>query len=184
MLGGHYAFELARSTDRTWRIRAVTMTPTWSTGNQAIMQKAAGRPRDAATAARAFLAGLEAADIAAALANFAPHAVQEMPYAPEGFPRRLDGIDALRRQYGGLPDAYRSMRFPITRIVADGNTAVVEYRGEIELADGGRYDNDYVGIFETRDGQIVRFVERFDPATLSAAFSDTLSQTFSLEADR
>lgn len=37
---------------------------------------------------------------------------------------------------------------------------------------------------EAADGQIVRFVERFDPAVLSAAFGDTLSQTFSLKVDR
>ena len=55
------------------------------------------------------------------------------------------------------------------------------YRGEIELAGGGRYDNDYVGIFETRDGRIVRFVERFDPAVLSAAFGERMVETFSLD---
>ena len=85
-----------------------------------------------------------------------------MPYAPPGFPTRLEGIDALRRQYDGLPDAYCSMRFPVTRTVVDGNTVIVEYRSEIELANGGRYDNDYIGVVETRDGRIVRFVERFD----------------------
>jgi ketosteroid isomerase-like protein len=49
-----------------------------------------------------FLDGLAALDVDAALAVFADDAVQEMPFAPEGFPRRLEGIAALRRQYGGL----------------------------------------------------------------------------------
>lgn len=180
-LGGHYRFELARTAD-AWRITALTMTPTWGDGNQHVMTLAAQRCRSAADAARAFLAGLEALDIDAALANFAEDGVQEMPYAPEGFPRRLDGIDALRRQYGGLPDAYASMRFPIGRVVeaTDTDTAVVEYRGEIELRGGGRYDNDYLGVFEVRDGLIVRFVERFDPAVLTRAFGDDVASTFSL----
>lgn len=40
-----------------------------------------------------------------------------------------------------------------------------------------------MGIFETRDGLIVRFVERFDPAVLTAAFGDTIGTTFSLDTD-
>lgn len=182
VLGGHYHIDLIRS-GQNWLISALTMTPTWSTGNRGIMELATARPRDAATAAQEFLQGLEALDIDAALAVFADDAVQEMPYAPEGFPDRLDGIAALRRQYGGLPDAYRSMRFPIRRIIAHGDTAVVEYRGQIELRGGGRYDNDYVGIFEVRDGRIVRFIERFDPTVLSTAFGDTIAHTFTIAND-
>lgn len=179
-LGGRYHCELTRRDDR-WRITAVTMTPSWAEGNQQVMTLAAQRTRSAADAARAFLTGLEALDIDGALANFHDDAVQEMPFAPPGFPDRLDGIAALRRQYGGLPDAYTSMRFPIGRVIDDGDTAVVEYRGEIELRGSGRYDNDYIGVFEARDGRIARFVERFDPTVLSAAFGDAVGETFSLE---
>lgn len=180
-LGGHYAFSLTAGADGTWRIAALTMTPTWSTGDDGLLAHAAHARRGPGELARRFLAGLERLDVDAALSVFADDAVQEMPYAPEGFPTRLDGIEALRRQYAGLPDAYVSMRFPISRLVVDGDTAIVEYRGEIELVGGGRYDNDYVGIFETDGGRITHFVERFDPNVLSAAFGDTVGETFSLD---
>lgn len=178
-LGGNYAFELQQATSG-WRIAAVTMTPTWSTGDDQLLARVQARLQSPEALVRRFLDGLEALDVDKALSVFADDAVQEMPYAPEGFPDQLDGIDALRRQYGGLPDAYRSMRFPISRLVVDGNTVIVEYRGEIELVDGGHYDNDYVGIFETVDGHIVRFVERFNPNLLSAAFGDQVDATFSI----
>lgn len=181
-LGGHYAFRLRRS-DVGWRIAAVAMTPTWSRGDDDLVARAVTGAVGPSALAHRFLDGLEAMDVDAALSVFAPHAVQEMPYAPVGFPSRLDGIDALRRQYGGLPEAYRSMRFVVEREVVDGDVAVLEYRGEIELVDGGRYDNDYVGVFEVSGGRVVRFVERFDPAVLVATFGDGVGEAFSLDAD-
>jgi len=73
------------------------------------------------------------------------------------------------------------MRFPVSHTVDGGDVAVLEYRGEIELAGGGRYDNRYVGVFEVRDGQIVRFSEYFDPVVLRDAFGDAVTDTFSLD---
>lgn len=63
----------------------------------------AGDHTDPSRVARHFLSALESMDIDAALSCFADSAVQEMPFAPPGFPTRLEGMDALRRQYGGLP---------------------------------------------------------------------------------
>jgi ketosteroid isomerase-like protein len=137
--------------------------------------------------ARRFLAGLEAMDIDTALACFSPDAVQEMPFAPPGFPTRLDGIDALRRQYGGLPDAYASMRFDVTarHAMADPEWALLEYHGTISQQDGSRYDNDYAGLFQVIDGRITLFREYFNPLVLQAAFDgDKLSVTFSLTPDQ
>lgn len=178
-LGGHYRFGLARGADG-WRISAVTMTPTWSTGDPDLVARAVAAGNAPAALARAFLDGLSAMDVDAALSVFADDAVQEMPYAPAGFPDRLEGIAALRRQYGGLPDAFASMRFVVDRVVASGDVAVLEYHGEVELTDGRRYDNDYAGIFEARDGRLVRFVERFDPIVLVEAFGDSVDETFSI----
>ncbi|MBM0206508.1 nuclear transport factor 2 family protein [Micromonospora sp. STR1s_5] len=145
----------------------------------------AGNP--AVDLARRFLDGLQAMDIDAALACFARDAVQEMPFAPPGFPSRLDGIDALRRQYGGLPDAYASMRFDITAILPmeDPQWALLEYHGTIAQRDGSRYDNDYAGLFHVADGAIVLFREYFNPLVLQAAFGgDKLDATFSLPSQQ
>jgi hypothetical protein len=40
-----------------------------------------------------------------------------MPYAPGDFPKRLEGKEAIRRQYGPLPQAFKEMRFPIRRLI-------------------------------------------------------------------
>ncbi len=133
-----------------------------------------------------FFAALEALDVDRAVALFAEDAAQTMPFAPEGFPDRLDGRDAIARQYGGPPDAYRSMHFERRLYpMADPSMVVAEYEGSIELTSGGRYDNRYCGIFRIRDGRIVGFTEYFDPLVLQSAFGgDQMSKTFSTGADR
>jgi uncharacterized protein len=112
-----------------------------------------------------FFARLEAMDIDGFVGLWAEEGVQEMPFAPEGFPGRLEGRDALRRQYGGLPDAYERMAFDVAvHPMAEPNLVVAEYRGSIELMGGGTYNNRYVGIFRfAENGEISSFTEYFDP---------------------
>lgn len=179
-LGGRYRHELARGREG-WRITAVTMTATWGAGNQRVMDLAAARP---ARIALAFLDRLSTMDVDGALALFADDAVQEMPYSPAGFPDRLEGIEALRRQYGGLPQAYRSMRFHVDRVrpLADPEQVLLQYRGAIELAGGGRYDNRYLGLFQVVGGRIRHVTEYFDPLVLRTAFDgESMGETFTLD---
>ncbi len=182
VLGGDYRWEMARF-GGGWRISGVTMTLRWEAGDRSILHPTTD---GAATVAQRFLERLGAMDVDGALDCFAEDAVQELPFAPEGFPRRLDGIDALRRQYGGLPNAYRSMAFPVdaVRAMADPEWLLLEYRGAIELVVGGRYDNRYAGLFHVVDGRIRLFREYFDPIVLARAFAgtDALASTFSLDA--
>ena len=61
---------------------------------------------------------------------------------------------------------------------------VAQYRGEIDLASGGTYNNRYVGIFQIGDdGRIQLFREHFDPIVLQGAFggAEALARTFNLE---
>jgi len=129
-----------------------------------------------------FFAALEAMDVDAFLEVWADDAVQEMPFAPDGFPSRLDGKEDVRRQYGGLPEAYEGMRFPRQlHPTTDPAVVIAEYEGSIALRAGGRYDNRYIGVFEVRDGRLRRFVEYFNPEVLAAAFGgEQLGQTFGL----
>jgi ketosteroid isomerase-like protein/alpha-beta hydrolase superfamily lysophospholipase len=98
---------------------------------------------------REFFAALEAADIPRFLQVWAYDGVQEMPYSPGAFPKRLEGRAAIEKQYGPLPTAYTGMRFPMRRLVATQEPGVVvaEYDGSIGLKSGGRYDNRYIGVF-------------------------------------
>ena len=134
-----------------------------------------------------FFARLEEIAVEGFVELWAEDGVQEMPFAPEGFPSRLEGKEAVRRQYGGMPQAYTRMKFPgrTLRPMLDPEWVVAEYRGEIDLSSGGAYNNCYVGIFRGVDGKVVRFTEYFDPRILAESFGGegTLRQTFSLEEE-
>jgi ketosteroid isomerase-like protein/fermentation-respiration switch protein FrsA (DUF1100 family) len=126
-----------------------------------------------------FFHALELKDLTAFLDVWADDGVQIMPFAPKNFPARLEGKAAIREQYGSLPENYRYMRFPreITPM-QDPARFVVRYTGQIGLANGGRYDNTYVGLFTVRNGQVQEFVEFFDPIVLQSAFGAALQQNF------
>lgn len=128
-----------------------------------------------------FFVALEKMDMERFFAVWAEEGRQEMPFAPEGFPRLLDGIEAVRRQYGGLPNAYTGMRFPRTlRPLAEEGWVFAEYQGQIDLKTGGTYNNDYCGLFHVVDGKIVLFREFFNPIILQDAFGERVADTFSL----
>ncbi len=140
---------------------------------------------DGQTVVEEFFAALEAKDIDRFLAVWMEDGVQVMPFSPNGFPQRLEGREAIRAQYGALPENYRSMRFPreILPLQAPG-LFVVRYTGEIELMSGGRYDNTYIGLFTVRDGRVAEFVEYFNPIVLQQAFGEALHQNFGVAGSR
>jgi uncharacterized protein len=120
-----------------------------------------------------FFAALEALDIPRFLNAWADDGVQLMPYAPPGFPKRLDGKAKIEKQYGPLPTAYDGMKFPLEsiRVTDDPNVVIAEFRGDIALKSGGQYDNHYVGIFEfNNDGKLAQYSEYFNPFVLLAGF--------------
>lgn len=137
--------------------------------------------QDALNVVEQFFSALEAMDMERFFALWHDDAQQAMPFAPEGFPHRLDGIGAIRRQYGGLPDAYTGMEFPRTlHLLVEPGWVLAEYSGTIMLKAGGEYNNTYIGLFEIKDGRIWRFHEYFNPIVLQQAFGDQVGQTFSL----
>lgn len=131
-----------------------------------------------------FFTALEALNIDGFVELWAEDGVQEMPFAPKSFPNRLEGKAAVRRQYGGMPEAYAKMTFPGRRVraMAAPEWVVAEYRGEIDLKGGGSYNNDYVGVFQVVDGKIALFKEYFNPQILVDSFGggEGLAKTFSL----
>lgn len=127
----------------------------------------------ASAGVREFFAALEALDIPRFLRVWADDGVQDMPFAPGTFPKRLEGKAAIERQYGPLPSAFSGMRFPVRRPVTTNEPGLViaEYDGSIGLKSGGRYDNRYVGTFQfNTEGKLAHFTEYFDPLTLIRGF--------------
>lgn len=185
ILGGHYRYGLTRA-DQGWRIRELTMTGAWSSGNQAILGigGTASTPDPGEVAVR-FLEALSRYDIDAVADCFAKDAVQEMPFAPPGFPNRIEGREALRGLYGGLPEANRSMDFPVRSVhsFADPEWVLVEFDGRIEQYSGVTYDNHYFGLFHVLDGRIQHYREIFNPLVLTGSMSEQEREsTFSLDS--
>ena len=130
----------------------------------------------------AFFAALEGMDIPAFLELWHEDGVQHMPFAPDNFPKILAGKAAIQRQYGGLPDAYESMQFIQRNIfpLLNPTMVVAQYHGVIKQKSGEAYDNDYIGVFEMRDGKIASFSEYFNPLILMKSFGNNLGNTFSV----
>lgn len=131
----------------------------------------------------AFFARLEAIDIEGFIALWDENGVQEMPFSPEGFPKELRGKAAIQNQYGSLPQNYASMKFPRTiHATTNPEIFVVEYQGVIDVkATGKPYNNDYVGIFNVKNGKVLKFVERFNPIILQEAFGESLQRNFNVK---
>ena len=123
-----------------------------------------------------FFNALETADFDVLNQIFSEDAKQLNAYIPEGFPKVLDGRDAIYKQYSGLPQNFGEMRFPRTIYgTEDPNVFFVTFRGEIEIKAGGKYENDYIGIFKLRDGLIYEYTEYFNPIVMAKAFGIPLS---------
>jgi ketosteroid isomerase-like protein len=198
-LAGRYEHSLVRG-PTGWKVTRMRMIAEESSGNTSLLDQAQARsetqavtnagnasrdPRDRnRETVRAFFRQLEAMDTGERfLALFTEDAKQVMPFSPEGFPRLLDGREAIRNQYSGLPSAYTHMRFlDLTiRDMASPNEFFVTYRGDIGLKSGGRYENDYAGHFVLRDGRISEFREFFNPIVLQQAFGRQLQETFNVK---
>jgi len=147
-----------------------------------VAREAAATRDDNRRKVHTFFERLEAKDIDGFVALWAEDGAQIMPFAPEGFPKRLDGVAAIRRQYADLPKHFRSMKFRDLEIrdLTDPHEFFVTYHGDIELAAGGHYDNVYAGHFRVENGKIRVFYEYFDPNVLERAFGAKLGRSFNV----
>jgi ketosteroid isomerase-like protein len=132
-----------------------------------------------------FFARLEAMDIPGFIALWDEAGVQLMPFSPAGFPKELRGRAAIQKQYGGLPENYTGMRFTdrVYHEAIDPEIFIVEYHGEINVkATGKPYNNDYIGVFQVKNGKLVKFTEYFNPIILQESFGADLQKNFSVDS--
>jgi ketosteroid isomerase-like protein len=182
-VSGHYDYRLLKD-GRNWRITAHKFTLSGERGSRDAFgpasQAAAARPNSYLTRQRSrqvvldFLTGLEDKDMARVNGVWADDAVQEMPYAPNGFPNRVVGKEALIKQYAGWPQNAgrakftKGIRFYPT---LDPEIVAVEFHGVSEILSTGRtYDQRYFGLFHVVNGKIRLFREYFDPNVFARAF--------------
>ncbi|HLM60866.1 MAG TPA: nuclear transport factor 2 family protein [Pyrinomonadaceae bacterium] len=190
---GIYDFALTKNSNGEWSVEKMKLNLQKQDGNLELPKAAienvknnvnfsAGKvSEENRRAVEQFFTALEKLNIQSFMKVWSDNGRQIMPLAPNGFPRELNGKEAIFNQYKGLPDNFTSMSFP-RKISAtgDANKVIVQYQGIIPLKAGGEYNNNYVGIFEIKNGKIENFTEYFDPFILENAFGKKLQQNFNV----
>lgn len=128
---------------------------------------------DAEAVIEEFLDALETMNIKRFLNTWHENGVQVMPYAPEGFPTRLEGKEAIRRQYCPFPTYYKFIHFldRIFHFTNDPNRVWVEARSEIQIKVNGKtYNNKFASLFTLHDARIIEYKEYSSPFTLLTPF--------------
>ncbi|WP_430905798.1 nuclear transport factor 2 family protein [Maribacter sp. 2-571] len=128
----------------------------------------------------AFFMALEKGNLENVLATMAPNAVQKMPLSPENFPKTLNGIAELKKQYTSVM-AYTQKYEREYFATQNPNVVLVKYKGTITTTEGKPYNNAYVGIFTLDNkGKIVTFIEYFNPKILLASWPGLQPATYSM----
>lgn len=106
------------------------------------------------------------------LAMLAEDAVMEFPYAPEGYPIRLEGRAAISRyleQVSGLI-VFERMGEPIIHCSADPNLVIIEFDGFGKgVKTGLPYNQSYISVIRTRAGHIVSYRDYWNPLAIHRA---------------
>jgi ketosteroid isomerase-like protein len=92
--------------------------------------------------------------------------VMEFPFAPPGWPRRLEGRDAIAAYMRGYPDHIDLHDFPYLRIhrTTDVQTIVAEMRGLGRLVEtGAPFDMTYIAVVTVREGQFASYRDYWNP---------------------
>lgn len=126
---------------------------------------------DAVSVVRRYLEALRRMDPEAMFAEVADDMVLELPVAPKGMPRRVEGKAAFVAFFGGAAAGlWKEISFPTldVRAEADPERVIAEYTSEGTFANGRPYANTYVNLCRVRGGKIVWTAEFFDPIALLA----------------
>ncbi|MFF1279116.1 nuclear transport factor 2 family protein [Streptomyces marokkonensis] len=90
----------------------------------------------------------------------------EFPFAPQGWPQRLEGKEAIAAYMRHYPDHIDLHDFPDPRIhqTTDPETIVVEMRGVGRLVEtGAPLDMTYIAVVTVQEGQITSYRDYWNP---------------------
>ncbi|MFI6149804.1 nuclear transport factor 2 family protein [Streptomyces sp. NPDC051109] len=105
-------------------------------------------------------------DIASWVGLWSEHGSMEFPFAPPGWPGRLEGRAAIAGYMRDYPDHIDLHDFPDLRIheTADPATIVVEMRGVGRVvATGSPFDMTYIAVVTVRDGRFASYRDYWNP---------------------
>lgn len=83
--------------------------------------------------------------------------------------RYLQGVRLLQSLF---PDG---LHYRVETVTAEGDRAIAEVSGQGRLRDDNEYRNDYVFVFEIRDGQIVFLKEHANPEPIQTLIKPLLT---------
>lgn len=120
------------------------------------------------------LSALESKDMDKFAGVWADDAVQDMPYSPEGFPKRVNGKSAIIDLYAKWPETSGKTDFTSQLILysmVDPETIFVEFKGNVDIVPTGRhYTQHYGGLYHIENGKIKLYREYYDPEPFKYAF--------------
>jgi ketosteroid isomerase-like protein len=105
-------------------------------------------------------------DMAGFAGLWAVDGVMEFPFAPPGYPTRLEGRAAIEGHLRDYPEMLDIQGFPkqVVHQSVDEDVAVVEFDAEgIVVATGKPYRFSYIAVITTRDGEIVSYRDYWNP---------------------
>ncbi|MFF3859575.1 nuclear transport factor 2 family protein [Streptomyces sp. NPDC002209] len=105
-------------------------------------------------------------DIASWVGLWAEHGVMEFPFAPPGWPGRLEGREAIAAYMRDYPDHIDLHDFPELRIheTTGPGTIVVEMRGVGRVvATGSPFAMTYIAVVTVQDGQFTSYRDYWNP---------------------
>ncbi|MFG2295991.1 nuclear transport factor 2 family protein [Streptomyces sp. NPDC048603] len=116
-------------------------------------------------------------DIPGWVGLWAEDGVMEFPFAPPGWPRRLDGREAIADYMRPYPDHIDLHDFPEADLriheTADPRTIVAEMRGTGRLVEGDRpFDMAYIAVVTIEDGHFTSYRDHWNPLAVLDAGAD------------
>lgn len=103
------------------------------------------------------------------------HGVLEFPFAPEGWPKRLEGKSAVGAYMRHYPDHVDVHDFPDVTIhqTTVPETVVVEMRGVGRLVEtDSPFDMTYIAVVTVEDGRITSYRDYWNPLAVSQPGAD------------
>ncbi|MBX3076404.1 nuclear transport factor 2 family protein [Candidatus Obscuribacterales bacterium] len=182
---GTYDYVIDKVDSERWVVRGMTFHLTGEAGSRDVLSRAMSAASTKPVSylqrlqtmqvVREFLKSLEDKDMEKFASVWADDAVQEMPYSPQNFPKRIEGKANLVAHYSAWPENSGKASFTKELVfypTLDPEVVFVEYHGVCEIKTTGRiYDQRYGGLFRAVNGKIKLFREYFDPNVFSHAFS-------------
>ncbi|MFI1286370.1 nuclear transport factor 2 family protein [Streptomyces sp. NPDC020858] len=118
---------------------------------------------------------LLAKDIPGWVDLWADDGVMEFPFAPPGWPERLEGRQAIATYMRDYPDRIDLHGFPDVRILesTDPGTIVVEMRGVGRLvATDSPFEMTYIAVVTVQDGRFTSYRDYWNPLAVQTPGTD------------